>query len=280
MCAKPLCSVGAACLRGAVIGIFILGSWAPRRATAEAIARSGFEEPGSLGDIAGTAQQIAHAGAVTNEPGLQNARYAAGSAGAGLEIGFMTAWRTNANSAGDGIGPVTTSGDTSDLIGVTDTPPPGTNFPGGSFGFMVEDADGEITLTFDAVDLSAHRDETLSLEFFLAATTWEAADYLRVTVSGTDTNRVVFDTVGFDIDDLGIEGRWNRIDASLEGFDYAVLQIAFSSNAGDERLWVDNIAFSGIAIPEPSALALLGLGAALVGCIRLVPAAGVFRRRG
>lgn len=256
------------CLRGAFIGIIMLGAAAPWRGGAETIARTGFEEAGSLGDISGTGQQIAISGSLTNEPGLQNARYVAGSVGAGLEIGFATAWLTNANSASDGMGPVTSSGDTSDLIGVTDLAPPGTHFTQGSFGFIAEDADGEITLTFDAVDLSAHRAETLSLDVFLASTTWEAADYLRISVSGSATNLVIFDTLGLDIDDLAIEGAWNQLGASLEGFDQAVLQIAFSSNAGDERLWVDDITFSGIAIPEPSAIALLLVGA-LAGALLL-----------
>lgn len=252
-------------LRGAVIGIIALGSAVPWRARGETIARGSFEEPGSLGDIAGTVQQIPYGGTVTNEPGRQNVRYLAGSAGAGLELGFATAWLTNANSAADGVGPITSSGDTSDLIGVTDLAPPGTNFADGSFGFMIEDADGEITLTFDAVDLSTRREQALSLDVFLASTTWETADYLRVSVSGTDTNAILFDTAGLDVDDLAIEGRWNHIDASLEGFDRAVLQIAFSSNASDERLWIDNIAFSGVAIPEPSSAMLLVAGALVIG---------------
>lgn len=252
-------------LRGAVIGIIALGSAVPWRARGETIARSSFEEPGSLGDIAGTVQQIAYGGTVTNEPGRQNVQYPAGSVGAGLELGFATAWLTNANAAADGVGPVTSTGDTSDLLGVTDLAPPGTGFADGSFGFMVEDADGEITLTFDAVDFSAHREQSLSLEVFLASTTWEMADYLRVSVSGSETNAIIFDTVGLDVDDLAIEGGWNHIAASLEGFDRAVLQIAFSSNASDERLWIDNIVFSGVAIPEPSSAMLLVAGAAVIG---------------
>ncbi|GEM_PF-4576895 len=253
------------CLRGALMGMIMVVFGAPWRGVADTIAQTGFEEPGSLGDISGTVQQIVFAGAVTNEPGLQNAWYTVGTAGAGLEMGFITSWSTNANSAADGIGPVTSSGDTLDLIGVTDLAPPGTNFAQGSFGFIVEDADGEISLTFDAVDLSAHQGETLSLDVFLASTTWESADHLRVSVSGTGTNLVMFDTVGLDIDDLAIEGAWNHVEASLEGFDQAVLQIAFSSNAAEERLWTDNIIFSGMVIPEPSAAMLLGVGAAVLG---------------
>ena len=261
----PLLSGAAACLRGGLMGMIMLVGGAPWRGVADTIAHTGFEEPGSLGDISGTVQRIAIAGAITNEPSLQNARYTAGTVGAGVEIGFSTSWRTNANSQGDGIGPVTSSGDTLDLVGVTDLAPPGTNFIQGAFGFIIEDADGEIALTFDAVDLSAHQNRMLSLDVFLSSTTWEAADYLRVSVSGSGTNLVVFDTVGLDIDDLAIEGAWNHIDASLEGFDQAVLRIAFSSNAADERLWADNIVFSGMAIPEPSVAALVGVGVSVLG---------------
>lgn len=257
-------SGGFARTRGALANLIIFGSMLCWSCRADTIARTGFEEPGSLGDISGTFQQMAFLGAITNEAGLQNVQYATGSVAPGAELGFATTWATNAVSALDGLGPVTSSGDTLDLIGVTDLAPPGTNFVGGSFGYMMEDADGEIVLSFDPVDLSGYVQETISLNVFLSSTTWEAGDYLRISVAGSMTNLVVFDTTGFDIDDLAIEGTWNQLDASLEGFDVAALQIAFSSNAGEERLWIDDVVFSGIVIPEPSSAILLCMGACLL----------------
>lgn len=259
-------------LRGALMGwVMVVGGLA--ECGAATVAHTGFEEPGSLGDIAGTVQRILISGAISNEAGLANARYVAGDLAPGTELGFTTAWLTNANSLADGVGPVTSSGDTLDLIGVTDLVPPGTNFASGSFGFIMEDVDGEILLRLDAVDLSGYADVTVGLSFFLNQTTWEADDYVRFSVTGPGTNLVLLDTTLVDIDDLGIEGAWNRLEMPLEGFDEAVLQIAFSSNAGDERLWIDDIVFSGVPIPEPSVACLFCMGA---GALALA----IRRRRG
>ena len=78
-------------------------------------------------------------------------------------------------------------------------------------------------------------------------------DFLTITAGG----EVGIDTTGSDIDDLGIEGAWTTL--TWTGLTDSEVVITFSSNSGTETLMIDNVVWSGEAIPAPGALALLGL---------------------
>ncbi|MDG5490385.1 T9SS type A sorting domain-containing protein [Psychroserpens sp. SPM9] len=130
--------------------------------------------------------------------------------------------------------------------------------PEGSQGFFMEDPDGDITMTFDIVDLAGTTNPQFSMQYVLEATSWEAEDFLRVTIQFTDCaspTLTLIDTLGLDIDDLGIEDTWNTLNADLTAYAgcKAQLVIEFSSNSAAEELGLDAISFTaGMTLSTPS----------------------------
>ncbi|PWI29049.1 hypothetical protein DI383_13895 [Flavobacteriaceae bacterium LYZ1037] len=122
--------------------------------------------------------------------------------------------------------------------------------PEGSQAFFMEDPDGDITMTFDIVDLAGTTNPQFSMQYVLEATSWEAEDFFKVTIQFTDCaspTLTLIDTSGLDIDDLGIEDTWNTLNANLTANVgcKAQLVIEFSSNSAAEELGLDAIAFTG-----------------------------------
>lgn len=122
--------------------------------------------------------------------------------------------------------------------------------PEGSQAFFMEDPDGDITMTFDIVDLAGTTNPQFSMQYVLEETSWEAADFFKVTIQFTDCaspTLTLIDTSGLDIDDLGIEDTWNTLNADLTANVgcKAQLVIEFSSNSAAEELGLDAIAFTG-----------------------------------
>ena len=142
-----------------------------------------------------------------------------------------------------------------DFVGVTAYTGGGSpgGFTDGSQGYQLSDIDGIMVLTLSAVAGA----DSVSLDFWLNSTGYETTepnvDFLTITAGG----ELGIDTTGSDIDDLGIEGEWTTL--TWTGLTDSEVVIIFSSNSGTETLMIDNVVWSGEAIPAPGTLALLGL---------------------
>ena len=121
--------------------------------------------------------------------------------------------------------------------------------PEGSQAFFMEDPDGNITMTFDPVDLSGTTNPQFIMQYILEATSWELEDFLKITIQFANcasSTLTLIDTTGSDIDDLNIEDVWNTLSADLTAYVgcSAQLIIEFSSNSAAEELGLDAISFS------------------------------------
>ncbi|MGS2725435.1 T9SS type A sorting domain-containing protein [Psychroserpens sp. BH13MA-6] len=130
--------------------------------------------------------------------------------------------------------------------------------PEGSQAFFMEDPDGDITMTFDLVDLAGASNPQFSMQYILEETSWELEDFFRVQIVFTDcasSTLTLIDTFGSDIDDLAIEDTWNMLTADLSSYVgcKAQLVIEFSSNSAAEELGLDAISFSsGVTLSTPT----------------------------
>lgn len=130
-----------------------------------------------------------------------------------------------------------------------------TNYTGGGIGaytdgiqgYQMSDTDGEVTMTFDAVDGATG----VRLDLFVRSTGWEDSDLIDITFGGV----ALLDTTGADInnDFSYLEGVWTTLELAGSG----QLVIKFASNSSNESIALDNIQWTGV--PAPGALALLGL---------------------
>lgn len=160
---------------------------------------------------------------------------------------------------------------TRDDVGLTDGDFVGaTNFAGtvGAFtdgvqGFQLQDADGMMRTTFDTVTSPGEGrtlfDWNLMMNFFVQETGWEDDDHIRIWVDADGTEIDILNTIGMDIDDLGIEGEWHMATVVLTGYADVTLHVELDSNSGSESLYLDEIVFK-TGVPAPSTFALLGLG--------------------
>jgi hypothetical protein len=157
------------------------------------IASSSFETQ----DITGLAQYVdtgdpAADHALLNNPGQYPVNFAAGPGD--TEIGH-SAYYTN--TRGD-VG--LTDGDYVGLTSYTGTVGSVTD---GTQGYQIQDADGLMTVTMDAVDLSSLATPAVSLDAFLQETGWEAEDRARIWVEVDGGAEIdLLNTAGSDIDDL------------------------------------------------------------------------------
>ncbi|WP_172295460.1 ExeM/NucH family extracellular endonuclease [Pseudoruegeria sp. HB172150] len=129
-----------------------------------------------------------------------------------------------------------------DFVGVQDYTGVVGSFTDGSQGYELSDADGLLRLSFDEIDLSAVGEVTISLDAFLQETGWEADDLANIYVM-TDQGIVsLLDTTGQDIDDLGIEGSWQTLSATIgDEISSVQLVVELDSNSADEALYIDNV---------------------------------------
>ncbi len=183
------------------------------------------------------------------------------SGGPGVgELGFESIW---VDTRGESVGPVTASSDSSDLIGVTDSA------PGGSNGFIMEDTDGRVELIFDSVDISGFSSVSVSVDYFIADTKYESDDSFEAFLSddlGIIDSFSLSDSELEDASDLWQTLTFDNIETLISTGSSVVLTLAFDSNAGTEKIFFDNIAFSGTSltttnpvIPEPSTVGAAGL---------------------
>jgi hypothetical protein len=186
--------------------------------------------------------------------------------GRGKELGFTTAFApTRSGSSGEaGL----TDGD---ALGVTDDLDAA--FTDGEKGFVFEDTDGLASLVFTPVDISGLSGVTVSFDYFIRSTSYEASS------TGTDRFAAVILNESFDLlerifdtsadgsggfPDLTI-GQWTTVTYTITGTYSApiVLAIQADLDAGSERIFIDNVSFSAgtvvcqdeaapvVACPEP-----------------------------
>lgn len=163
----------------------------------------------------------------------------------GGEIGFDAFFFTGGND--DGLcDPDANDVCQGDFFGVTNFTGVVSAFIDGTQGYLFQDVDGTVELTFDQVTLQGVN-PTLQLFYFLRSTGWETGDSLRIWVEltgGPQSEIDLLNTADSDIDDLSIEGSWIELSQNLTGYTTATLKVLFASNASDESLYLDNIAFS------------------------------------
>lgn len=184
-----------------------------------------------------------------------------------LGMTFETRWF---DTRGVGTGPVTPTSDTSDFIGVNSfagsgapaTSPTGVPVASGvEHNFEFNDGDGRLDLIFDPIDTSGYTNRTLSLSYWIAATGFEATDSLSVNLS--DGNSTLTLLV---LGELGLEatqGSWLPLSVDIDALGLGSnlqLTVSVDADAAAENIFFDDFAIEGIAVPEPTSFALLGLG--------------------
>ena len=175
----------------------------------------------------------------------------------GVEIGFDSYYYNSRNDVG------LTDGD---FVGATDFTGVVGSFTDGVQGFQMSDADGTMRTTFDTVTSPlgtpgprVEFEWLLCLDYFVQETGWESDDRIRIWVDADGTELDIVNTMGSDIDDLGIEDAWTTGFVNLTGYVNVTLMIELESNSASEAMFLDNILFK-TGVPTPGSLALLGLG--------------------
>ena len=205
-------------------------AFAPEPATVGIGQSFELEEPGAQYTDTGDAS-VDHD--LVNNPGESPVDSTAASAGT---LGFDASY---VNTRGD-VG--LTDGD---FVGVTSFTGDVGAFTDGSQGYELQDSDGLMRVTFDAIDLSGVGATDVSIDYFVTETGWESDDVVRIYVETDIGTYDILDSTGSDIDDLGIEGEWTTGSvqvAAAAGF--AQLIVELDSNAATEALYIDNIQIS------------------------------------
>ena len=145
-----------------------------------------------------------------------------------------------------------------DFVGVTTDVSDVGSYTNGTKGYTMEDTDGHMILTFDAVDFTGYQSPSVKIDYFLSNTGWEYTDgssntvndvlriYVKDLTNATETD-IFFNTQ--DIDNLGIEGLWQN--GLATGFPNEVtlqLVVEFSSQSSTEELFLDKVEFEAGAV--------------------------------
>lgn len=199
---------------------------------------------------------------------------ATNSGGAGLD--FVTRY-TDTIPNPDGLGPVTTTSDTSDFIGVNsfsgsnspDVAPDGTPVASGSeHNYEFNDGDGSIGVEFESVDVTGYATVTLSLDYWINSTSYEGIDSLSVDLDDGigSANALFLDEAALDANVSADDGSANWLSLSydvlasgLTDFTNISLTVTVTNNSGTENIFIDNVNFEGTLIPEPTSFALAAL---------------------
>ena len=179
---------------------------------------------------------------LTNNPDQPYVEYV----GAGGELGFTAFYTNTRNDVG------LTEGD---FVGVNDFVGTVGAYPDGLQGYQIGDADGLMTVTLDAIDLTGFENVALTVDVFVTETGWEtdspAADRVRVWVEVDGGNFIdLLNSGGNDIDDQGIEGVWNTYAADLNGYSTVTLKFEVDSNASTEVVYFDNVHVNGDPVQQ------------------------------
>ncbi|MFK7807695.1 MAG: hypothetical protein AB8F74_07860, partial [Saprospiraceae bacterium] len=171
----------------------------------------------------------------------------------GSSLGYETSWAPGGNGSGG-----FSDGDYFGLSGsVLVSAQLGAAPPQGTQAFMMEDTDGDVTMSFSEVSLAGTTTPMFSIQYILDETGWEAEDflniYIEITGCGAATTVTLLNTTGSDIDNLGIENSWNTLSANLTSFVGCTAQlfVEFSGNSNSEELGIDNIIFTEGSLTAP-----------------------------
>jgi len=157
----------------------------------------------------------------------------------GSEMGF-TLYYTSTGGAG------LTDGDYFGTVNYTGTVG---NFTDGTKGYQMSDVDGITTLTLD--DITA---ETLTFDLFVQDTGWEwsssSYDYINISFIGANSDISILSTYGTDIDTgyASYLGTWTSMAVAIGTAGNGHLEFEFSSNAGPEAIYIDNIQFTSTVV--------------------------------
>ena len=199
----------------------------------------------------------------------------------GPGLSFRTTW---SDTRGTGAGPVTATGDASDLVGVNSFS--GSNAPdvaangtavvsGREHNFIFNDGDGLLTLIFETLNLSRYINRKLSFNYWINHTGYESDDLFQIKLfSGSGLLRAI--TMGEPelenqrSEDNGLVN-WSTFDIDLDelfslnsGNDKAFFfTIAADTNSSPENIFVDNVTILGdtvATVSAPTSLVLFPAG--------------------
>ena len=152
-----------------------------------------------------------------------------------------------------------------DFAGITTFTPPGNPFTDGVQGYQHSDPDGTMILESANVDMSGMTNNEMTMDYFIAQTTWEIDDPARGNDIRNDAIRIyvenmvtferyyILDTLTdtplttiIDINDLGIAGIWQNASLALPDDVIVRLVVEFRAGSSAEILWLDNVEFKGL----------------------------------
>ncbi len=224
-------------MSGVLAGISLIAASVSAGGRGTPLAFTNFDEPLSGGQYYDFGNADADHQLVNNDGHAMVAWEASGP-----EMGF-TAWYYTTGGVG------LTDGDSVGVIASPGARTAGQRGTGQSY--KISDPDGIMQVVFDTVTNPAGDDWSISLDLQVGWTGWETTDTIIVDIV-VDGNEVLplFDTIGQDIDDLGIEGEWFPLLRGLNGYTEATLRVSLEANAASEAIYIDNIVFGFGSIPD------------------------------
>lgn len=130
-------------------------------------------------------------------------------------------------------------------IGVYDVTDVNGGYSDGEQGFLVEDSDGTIKITFDTVEVPEGQTKSgVSFDAFFRSTSWETYDgiyaYVNITTDTGSSVEVFADVFNTDVD--AIEGRWVTFNTGyLSNVKSYELVIEITSSDDTEDIYIDNV---------------------------------------
>ena len=180
------------------------------------------------------------------------------------ELDIDARWERYDDITDDGFGNPILGMTEGDFAGLTTFTPPNDPFTDGIQGYQMSDSDGTMIIESANVDLSGKTMNELSIDYFIAQTTWEIDnpalgndirnDGIRIYAENMVTNEryYILDTLTdnpltiMDINDLGIAGVWQNASVALPDDVIVRLVVKFRGGSGSEVLWLDNVQFKGL----------------------------------
>jgi len=167
----------------------------------------------------------------------------------GYDASYIKSSGSGGVTEGDAVG---VTGDLSEVGGFTE----------GVQGYQFEDSDGVFVLTFDTIEMPVCGDAVVSLDLFVASSTWELSDWVHIYAVTDSGSHTMIDTTGLDIDiDLfdgqSLEGQWTNVTAAFSCCSVQLV-VEFESNANVETMYIDNVTLA--TAPEPLSILLMGVG--------------------